>query len=341
MRGVFLLVCLLCPGLVWADTVAVSPGGDDTSACTMAAPCRTLEGASRRLAPGDTLLLAAGTYTEVLDRLLPSAVTVRGAAGVRPLLRPTSRGVPLFRLDTTQGITLEGFDVDLAACPACSLTGGWHVTRLTLRDLTIRGLTVEASQPSVGGCAICSWSTEDTDWLIERVRITDVAITGQYEKLIHGMYLHGRRMIVRNSQVAMGGNGGFAVHLYKTPDDSLIEGNVLSDSHGGIYVGGARTRIIGNTLRGHGHFALWGVQPPGAIVLGRTAQGSMVEGNTITAHQGPCIRVKTGSSTVRGNTCNSAASGPEPGEEPEPEDPSLEGVEGSASPVPRTLGVAP
>jgi hypothetical protein len=95
----------------------------------------------------------------------------------------------VFRLDTTHSITLEGLDVDLSACPSCGMTGGWEVQRLILRHNTIRGLNVVASQPGSGGCAICSWDTQDTGWLIEGNTITDVTITGQYEKLIHSMYL--------------------------------------------------------------------------------------------------------------------------------------------------------
>jgi hypothetical protein len=184
------------------------------------------------------------------------------------------------------------------------MTGGWQVQRLTLQGNTIRGLNVVAAHEGSGGCAICSWDTNDTGWVIDGNTITGVRVTGQYEKLIHGMYLHGRRFIVRNNRVDMGGNGGFALHLYTTPDDILVEHNWLANSHGGIFNGGARGRILNNTLVGHGHFTLWGVAPPGAIVLRQTAHGNVVQGNTIQNHHGPCVRAKGVAVLAHDNTCN-------------------------------------
>jgi hypothetical protein len=90
-------VLLVLPSLATAASLTVAPGD-------------SLSQAIARMASGDTLTIAAGTYTENTLRP-PSGVTVQGAPGATVVLRPNggaATGVSI----TSSGVTLRNLVID-------------------------------------------------------------------------------------------------------------------------------------------------------------------------------------------------------------------------------------
>jgi hypothetical protein len=67
-----------------ATVVYVSPHGSDKAACTRAAPCKSFDRAYVVAKPGQTILLAAGTYPSQLVKVDPTKVKARSNVVFRP-----------------------------------------------------------------------------------------------------------------------------------------------------------------------------------------------------------------------------------------------------------------
>ncbi len=117
-----LTLCALLWTLGWAEPsqaagtiLYVDPGGSDSAACgSVGTPCRTLQYAvETRAATGDTVLAAAGIYTDPFA--LQANVTVRSAAGPATTLIDGEgvRGpmVTASNMAVTETARLEGFTV--------------------------------------------------------------------------------------------------------------------------------------------------------------------------------------------------------------------------------------
>jgi hypothetical protein len=96
--------------------VYLSPGGNDVAPCLVTAPCRTFDRAYQVAAPGDEVILAAGSYGDVNLVNLPAK-----ASGAKVVFHPaTGAAVKLGYLSVANSSNLEVRDVD---------TTGWGVTR--------------------------------------------------------------------------------------------------------------------------------------------------------------------------------------------------------------------
>lgn len=73
-----LTLFILLPGLAFAATLHVSPGGDDTAAGSPERPLRTIRAALAKARPGDRILAAAGAYRET-GLALPEKVSLTGS----------------------------------------------------------------------------------------------------------------------------------------------------------------------------------------------------------------------------------------------------------------------
>ncbi len=107
-------------GAAWAATYYVAPGGDDAAAGSLAAPWATPGVASRRLAPGDTLVILGGRYRldQYPDHILapPSGtaqawVTIKGQAGDRPVLAGAENLAMAVDLSGAQYVRLENLEI--------------------------------------------------------------------------------------------------------------------------------------------------------------------------------------------------------------------------------------
>jgi len=100
-----------------AETYYVATDGDDASRGTSAAPWRTVQKAADVVAPGDTVLIRSGTYTErVVVKTSGTAdkpITFRNDRGHRPVIDGTGHGGwwGVISLHGTDHVRLEGLTV--------------------------------------------------------------------------------------------------------------------------------------------------------------------------------------------------------------------------------------
>jgi hypothetical protein len=125
MRGslsiVSCLSCLFASAYSWGATNYVATTGNDTNAGTLGAPWRTVQKAANTLAPGDTVLVRGGVYSErVTVNISGSAgagyVTFRSYPGETAVLDGTGVAVPstdngLFLIVDRAYISIQGFEL--------------------------------------------------------------------------------------------------------------------------------------------------------------------------------------------------------------------------------------
>lgn len=147
----YLLLLTLSLAALSAATIHVMPTGQDAVGRGAAdAPLRTLAYACGRAVAGDTVQLAAGTYQETAQALLPGRVRVVGAGRAVTTVRvPTAwdyrgdvwtenLGGYLIRINGVGGSSVEGLTLDGNGARANGAIHGADVGSLELRDLIIR-----------------------------------------------------------------------------------------------------------------------------------------------------------------------------------------------------------
>jgi hypothetical protein len=116
-----LLAAVLCaaPGRAEAATFAVAKTGSDGNPCTEALPCKSLSRGVSFLAPGDTLVVHAGVYTDLLSNRpagggasWAEAMTIAGAPGEEVVIKPGSGNPVYFSGASTRYIVLSGLVLD-------------------------------------------------------------------------------------------------------------------------------------------------------------------------------------------------------------------------------------
>lgn len=112
-------------------TYYVSKNGSDTNTGAQSAPFKTFKKAMSVLAPGDTLLVEGGTYTEPLDVTVSGSVsgviTIKSVPGQRAVLDGETYGGTTVSVAANRSyITLSGFEVKRGY--ECVLIRGSNVT---------------------------------------------------------------------------------------------------------------------------------------------------------------------------------------------------------------------
>jgi hypothetical protein len=160
--------CAAPPGAIF-----VAADGAPGAAGTEAAPLATLAEALGRAQAGDTVVVRAGRYAEVLDMTRSGAdgapITVRGHCGERPVLDGsalTARDgiVAAVRIEGQHHIIIEGFEiVGLRAQRASETPVGVWVTgaahHITLRDNLIHDLRAHRDGANSGAHGIAVYGT--------------------------------------------------------------------------------------------------------------------------------------------------------------------------------------
>lgn len=109
--------------------LVVDPGGNDSAACTTAAPCRSLDRAFRRALPGQTVGMLAGTYPRQVITADSRKTTARDV-----VVRPEPVGAPV----TVGSIDDYASHIEFRDL---RLTGSWRA--LEASDVTFRRVNAE------------------------------------------------------------------------------------------------------------------------------------------------------------------------------------------------------
>lgn len=136
-----LLVCaiLMLPTFLHAETLYVSPSGENSGSCTDSAnPCQTLTYSISQMQGGDTLIVGNGVYTDTI-RYVPS-----GNSGPDGIPRTADDIYTTVQAETDLGVLIDGTSWN---------TNGWvYGIRLDgLEFIKIRGIRVNGGSHETGG----------------------------------------------------------------------------------------------------------------------------------------------------------------------------------------------
>lgn len=281
-----LMLVLLLPAVSHPATYYVAPSGSDATPCPSAtappSPRQTVNGGLACLAGGDTLVLAAGTYPELL---------VAGPGGVETVLpvQPHTVGIPN-GLSASQPTTIQaapGAVVWLK--PTVTYPGGGGVVTtlpgaqfLLFHGLSVDGLDRHSQTLWLKGSHItyrqaeltnslhhCVSSQTDSDAItFSHLHIHHCGLTSTMSPPPHGMYLCGTNKVVEYSHVhhvpnraiqlscEQGGISGGRLrfnHLHDMDYGLQLQGsqnevhdNVIERVGVGIWIGGGSGGLVRN-----------------------------------------------------------------------------------------------
>jgi hypothetical protein len=154
----------------------VSPTGRDSSSCSIAAPCRSLGRAYRLARPGETILVAAGTYPA-------QTIDARPRQGLPVVIRPASRHVPRFGKLTIHGSSIEIRDIAMTE---------W-ITQEPARDVTFRDTTTgRFTIAGAAGVSVIGGSAGPSRDASNDIAPSDLKTTRSPTRiLIDGVHFHG------------------------------------------------------------------------------------------------------------------------------------------------------
>ncbi|MCE5258304.1 MAG: right-handed parallel beta-helix repeat-containing protein [Chloroflexi bacterium] len=325
-RVLLVLALLFSMGLVAAGSIAaegatlyVSTAGTDVEACgTEASPCRTIQYTINKASAGDTINVAAGTYTEQILIQKPLALvgagkgsTIIQAPGTRS--GTVSQGstwdyiVAAYPTSGTIAIRIQGFTIDANNQPKTAGTAG--LIGVFFRD-------VKGEQAGSYSCAIQGF--EQVEYQSWGIRVYGDSALSIEDNTLTGYTRDG---------ISVNGDGAAEADPVVTINNNDLTGSALPLN--GISVGdGATGTISGNTVRDHTRSAEWGavgiivdnsdnVQVTDntisncfyGIYLG-DADFCSISGNTLTDNIRRAISLDTASNnTVSSNIINGPAAG--------------------------------
>lgn len=305
MRSAALMLCLLVPSLVQAATSTVTPADN-------------LPAAIGRLQPGDTLVLKAGRYTQVLHSLLGTRwpqgtptqpITIAGAPGEPVVLQvPAGAGTQdIIYVQNGAWLTFENLILDASNLPMTAgvSSNGFRVSEsvgIRFQNSTVRG--------------------GNRYFMCALIHGTQLAIVGnRLQGCAYGVYTSGSNNLVESNDIS--DTAGYGVHQYQgTPasgqappsqDNNVIRNNCIhefSQVAGIVQTGGGVVTAGGSNNQVYGNHIYNGSHGLGIQIYG-TARNAQVYNNVIEEVGGPCIDNQNGNpgAQIHDNVCRKTGQG--------------------------------
>lgn len=243
----------------------VAPGGSDEGSGSRSRPFRTIQHALDQLRPGDSVVVAPGTYPDdlTLERSGTSAapVTLTSGGGERPVvtgrLKVTASNV------VVSGLVFQGRTAANPDDVAVYLSGGSSVSLdgNEIRDAAQSGVFV--GEAATGVRITRNWIHDNGKTVLD-----------------HGIYFeNGSGGVIGSNLIER--SFGYGIQLYPNADDVLVTQNtIVRNGRSGVIVGGEertadRNRIVNNIValnREQGIRTFWG---------GPTGTGNVAERNLV------------------------------------------------------------
>ncbi len=295
----------------------VAPGGDDGNDClSPGIACATINGASSKASPGDTIYVATGTYTGTGTQvvLLDKDVTLSG--GWDSTFTSQSEVSTIDGEGSHGGITVNGgvtaiVERFIVQNGSRYTTSGWisgiaNSGTLTLNNCTVRGNS--AGQYSGGGIGNSG-----------TLALNNSTVSGNTAGWWGGgIYSESGSVTVSNSTVsdnsAMAGGGIFSRNGSVTVSNSTFSGNTTSAGGGGIYSRSASVTVSNSTVSGNSASAGGGIcnDPGSTVELTNTIVAAQLSGGDC----GGDLATSLGHNLDSDSTCNLNATGDIPGANP-------------------------
>jgi hypothetical protein len=239
----------------FAGATSASAAPTDITVCASGCDFATIQGAVSAASPGDTIFVAAGTYTEVAD-IRTDGITLRGAqAGVDARSRAgaesvLSQGRILLNADN---VTIDGFTIVDSRAPAGSGTSvsaifGQNIEGTRIVNNIIGENFIGAQFDNAGGSAPA---------LIQYNLFRNNTLTGQ-ESSGTGVFMHGgggsRNVTITDN--AFTGHQNAAINAALR--DALISNNSsVNDSTLVVLIGSTEVEISNHSAQGLGGSGLY------------------------------------------------------------------------------------
>jgi parallel beta-helix repeat protein len=273
-----------------ARTLDVAKLGKDTNPCTATKPCKTIEHAVSKAHRGDTVLVSAGTYAEMVT--ITRGITLAANAGVQINALGLTNGI-LVEGPHAAGTVVRGFTVKGATFEGILAERTSHVK---LTGNLVRGNDLGAGKPgATGECAPSGQIPGDCGEGIHLMSVTNSQVSGNIVSGNSGGILltdelgpTARNVISRNSAlnnvadcgITVAGHSAKAVSASGKPQPKLA----------GIYNNTITQNVAnGNGTKGEGAGIILAAGGPGSavydnVVSHNTANGNGLAGVTLHSH---------------------------------------------------------
>ena len=294
----------ISPLVAHAATYYVAKTGNNNNTCTQArslsTPKNTIAAGLSCLSRGDTLIIKAGTYLEVINRRqVPSGIsnsqrtTIKSAAGQTVTLKPKTGGIfgDVIHIWGQSYVTYDGLIVD-------GVNVNYHGIRIqhsstaAAHSITLQNMEIKNAGKN------CIFVQDNN----RHIRILDSKIHncgGSTQD--HGIYLRGSNNLIDGNEIY--DNSGHGIHQYRlgcsTCSDNIISYN---DVHGNV----SRGILIGSGDNNIAHHNISENNGAEGISIGFGGTTSnKAYNNTISDNGDYCIEIRTTSTgaVVKNNLC--------------------------------------
>lgn len=311
-RFILTLFCVFSASMAMATTYNVSKSGSNANSCATAqsggaSAKLTIAAGVSCLSAGDTLVIAAGTYTEAIQNAIPSGSSANARTVIKRngsdtvILKPSGDQaggaiighwmvsyveIDGLELDGTNATNTNGLDVD------DEVSTGWYIHDLYIHDADFHGLIIDGGSHTLANIRIV------------HVGFTTTADLGNGTNPGggHCFYLHFHDSSITNSSAENCGQYGF--HQYGTiggRSNNILTGLVAKNTgRSGVIIGsGSGNRLSHSIIYSNSNGNSFGG------ILSNGSNGRIYN-NTIYNNAGSCIYQIFGTGNVFANNLCSA-----------------------------------